>query len=94
MEGRGDVGEMQGYGIHILREGGGRNDEGNGKYQADDDCLELRRNVKQERRLWGRLGEMIIRVGVNPKVVVISYRSVTHEVILFDLESWVLLTAM
>ena len=62
--------------------------------QTDYDLLVVRRNVKQERRLWGRLGEMIIRVGVNPKVVVISYRSVTHEVILFDLESWVLLTAM
>ena len=94
MEGRGDVGVMRGYGIHILREGGGRNDRGNGKDQADDDCLELRRNVKQERRVWGRLGKILRREGAYSKVAEMLYKEVLQVVLLFGSETWVLSAEM
>ena len=62
--------------------------------QMDDELMAVRQNVKQARRLWGRLGEMIRREGAEPIVVEILYREVTQVVLLFVSETWLILAAM
>ena len=42
----------------------------------------------------GEIGEYAKREGVNPKVVKIFYRVETNAVLLFGLETWLLLAAM
>ena len=62
--------------------------------QTDNDCLAVRRNIKQAWRVWGELGNMLRMKGVNPKVTTVFYRPEKQAVILFGLDIWVLLTAM
>ena len=58
--------------------------------QTDDDCLDIRRNIKQSRNVWGRLGELLGREWVYPRVVAMFYRALAQEVLLFGLYTWVL----
>ena len=58
--------------------------------QADDDCLELRRNVKQERKVWGRLGKILRREGAYSKVAEMLYKEVLQVVLLFGSETRIL----
>ena len=62
--------------------------------QTYDDWPLVRRNFKRARRVWGRLGKLLIMEGADPKVAAILYRAVTQAVFLFGLEPWVLSTEM
>ena len=62
--------------------------------QTDDDWPVLRRNFKWARRVWGRLGNMLRREGLDSKVAAMFYRAGVQTVILFGSESWVLYTEM
>ena len=53
--------------------------------QTDDDCPEVRRNIKKGRRVWGGLEKFLIMERVDPKVVTIFYRAVTQVVLRFVL---------
>ena len=44
--------------------------------------------------MWGRLGELLQREGVDPAVSEKSYRAVVQAVLLFGAETWVLLEPM
>ena len=51
-------------------------------------------NVKRECGVWGRLGDMLRRKGLEPKVVAMFYRSVKKAVLLFGSYTCVLLASM
>ena len=46
------------------------------------------------RPFWGRLGTLLRRGGADPRVVAMFYRSVVQLVLLYRLETWVLLEAI
>ena len=62
--------------------------------QMDCDWLEVCQNFKRERKVWGRLGKMIKIEEADIKVSEMLYRAVVQLVLLFGLESWVLLSEM
>ena len=55
---------------------------------------EVGKNVNQSRRVWGALCDILIREGVEPKLAAIFYMAVTHAVVIFFLETCVLLAAI
>ena len=46
------------------------------------------------RSLWGRLGTLLRRGGLEPRVLEMFYRAVVQAILLYELETWVLLAAM
>ena len=62
--------------------------------QKNDDWTEVQRKINRLRRVWGSLGKMPQREGVDSKVVAMFYRAVVQAVLLFGPESWVLLEAV
>ena len=60
----------------------------------DDYWPEVRRNIKSEWKVWGRFMKLLRREGADPRVVEMFYREVTQVVLLFDVETWVILAAM
>ena len=46
------------------------------------------------RLVWGRLGTLLKREGVDPRVLAIFYRAVAQAILLYGLETWFLLAAM
>ena len=63
-------------------------------YQTDDDCPEIELNIMHTRMVWGRLGKLLRWEGVDPRVLEIFYREVEQAVLLFGLDTWVLLWEM
>ena len=51
-------------------------------------------NLGKARRIWGRLARVLGREGADPKVLSFFYTSVTHVVLLFGVETWVLTPCM
>ena len=47
-------------------------------------------NIKKARRSWGRLDRVLDREGADTKVSQTFYIAVTHQVLLFGAETWVL----
>ena len=62
--------------------------------QMYDNWPAVLRNVKQARKIWGRLGKMLQKEGTDIKVLEIFYRAVVQKVILLGLEYWFLSSAM
>ena len=62
--------------------------------QRDNDWPEVRHNVKQAWRVWMRLGDLIRREVVDPKVATMFYREVTQVLLIFGSDTLVLLAAM
>ena len=60
----------------------------------DGDCPVVRLNIKQVWKVYGRLGGFIRREGADLIVSAMFYRAVTQVVLLFCLETWVILAAM
>ena len=58
--------------------------------QTGDDWQAIRMNIKQVRKVWGRLGELPRREGADPRVVEMFYRDLKQTVTLFGLDTWVL----
>ena len=46
------------------------------------------------RSVWGRLGKLMRREGVKPKVSEMFYRAVAQVVLMFGSETWVLLVTI
>ena len=63
-------------------------------HQTDNDGPVVRRKSMRARLVWGRLVNIIIWEGADPKVSELFYREVIKEVLLFGAENWVLLAAM
>ena len=61
--------------------------------QTDDGWLLVRLDIKRERKVWGRLGKILRREGPVPRVLEMFCRVVIQVVILFGLDTWVLLAA-
>ena len=57
---------------------------------TDDDWPAVARNLHRARATWGRLARILGREGADPKVSRMFYIAVTHKVLLFGAESWVL----
>ena len=62
--------------------------------QTYNDCPEVTRNIKQEHRVWGRLGNLLRMEGAYPRVAEILYSAVIQVVLLFGLDTWILSAAM
>ena len=62
--------------------------------QRYNDWPEVIRNINQARRVWGSLGKLLMREGAEPRVATMLYRAVKQELLLFDLETWVILAVM
>ena len=58
--------------------------------RTDDDWPAVARNLQKARVTWGRLVRILGREGADPKVSHNFYIAVTHQVLLFGAESWVL----
>ena len=56
----------------------------------DNDWLAVAGNIQKARVSWGRLARVPGREGADPKVSHSFYTAVTHQVLLFGAESWVL----
>ena len=61
---------------------------------SDDDWPEFRQNFGKARRVWSRLGKLLRREGVEPRVLEMFYRAVVQAVLLFGAEIWVLLASI
>ena len=59
-------------------------------YQTDNDWTEVRQNIKQAHKVWGRLVKILQREKAYIKVLDIFYRAVVQLVLLFGSESWFL----
>ena len=56
----------------------------------EDDWTAVAGNIEKARRSWGRLAKVMGMEGADPKVSRTFYISVTHQVLLFGEETWVL----
>ena len=63
-------------------------------HQADENWPEIFQYVKWERKVWGRLSEMLQREGADIKSLRIFYRAVAQVALLFVSDLWVLLVEM
>ena len=61
---------------------------------TDDNWPAVAGNLRTERVSWGRLARILGREGADPKVSRNLYISVTQQVLLFGVESWVLTKRM
>ena len=52
--------------------------------------LEFLRKIWRARQVWGRLGKLLSRYGVDPIILEKYYRAVVQAVLLFGSETWVL----
>ena len=59
-----------------------------------DDGPVVRQSAKRTQRVWGRLGNILRREGLDIKVVVVFYSLVVRAVLLFRSYYWVLLEAI
>ena len=62
--------------------------------KSDGNWMEVQKNTKWERKVWGRLGNFLQSEGADIKVSTMFYREVVQAVLLFGLEYCVLLTEM
>ena len=60
----------------------------------DDDWPAVAGNIRKARANWGRLARILGREGADLKVTRIFYTAVTHQVLLFGAELWVLTKKM
>ena len=63
---------------------------GNVLTNTDDDWPAVAGNIRKARKNWGRLARILGREGADPKVSRSFYTDVTHQVLLFGAELWVL----
>ena len=61
---------------------------------VDGDWLAVVGNLGKARNSWGRLSRILIREGEDPKVLVKFYKAVAQAVLLFGVETWVLIPRM
>ena len=61
---------------------------------GDDDWLAVVGNLGKARKSWGRLSRILIREGVDPKLLGHFYKAVAQAVLLFGAETWVLILSM
>ena len=62
--------------------------------QTYDDWPDVWRNITRARSVWGRLRTLLQREGTDPRVAEMFYREVVQAILLYGLETWVLLTEM
>ena len=62
--------------------------------QTDDDWTEVRRNIVRARFFWWGLGTLLQWEGADPRVAEIFYRAVVQAILMYGLETWVLLAEM
>ena len=61
--------------------------------QTDDDWPDVRQKNMRARSVWGGLGTLIRREGGYPRVAEMFYRAVVQAILLYGLETWLLLAA-
>ena len=61
---------------------------------TDDDWPAVAGNIRKARVSWGRLARVLGREGADPKVSRSFYTAVTHQVLLFGAETWILTQKM
>ena len=61
---------------------------------TDDDWPAVAGNIRKARVSWGRLAQVLVREGADPKVSQSFYTAVTQQVLLFGAETWVLTRRM
>ena len=59
--------------------------------QTDGDWPAIRQNIMHTRTIWGRLGNLSIHKGADQRVTEMFYRVVAQTVLIFGLETWVIL---
>ena len=62
--------------------------------QLDDDWQAFLRNISKAQQVWGHLEKLLLRVGADPLVLEKFYRMVVRVVLVFGLETWVMLASM
>ena len=62
--------------------------------QLDDDWQAVLRNISKAQQVWGHLEKLLLRVGADPLVLAKFYRMVVRVVLVFGLETWVMLASM
>ena len=61
---------------------------------GDDDWLAVAGNLQKEQKSWGRLYQILIREGSDPKVSGKFYEAVAQAVLMFRAETWILTPRM
>ena len=61
---------------------------------GENDWLVVVGNLWKAQKRWGRLSQILIREGADPKVSGIFYKAVAQAVLLFGAEKWVLTLRM
>ena len=62
--------------------------------QTDGDWPAIRQNIMHTRTIWGRLGNLSRHKGADQRVTEMFYRVVAQTVLIFGLETWVILAVM
>ena len=62
--------------------------------QTDDDWMAVRQNIMRASLVWGRMGTLLRQEGAYPKVLAMFYRAVAQAILLYCLDTLVLLEAM
>ena len=62
--------------------------------RSDDNYTAILRNVRKARRVWNRLGKLLLREGSEPHMSTMFRLVVVQTVVLFGEEPWVLSEAM
>ena len=63
-------------------------------HRADEDWLNVIRDIQRARQFWGRLGKLLRREGSDPIISENFYRTVVQAVLIFGSKTWVLMAAM
>ena len=63
-------------------------------YKTDDYWTVERQNIMRARSVWWRLVTLLRQEEKNPRVLGMFYREVAQAILLYDLETWVLLEKM
>ena len=61
---------------------------------GDDDWPAVVGNLQKERESWGSLSRILILEGVDPVILGYFFKAVTHTVLLFGMETWLLTPRM
>ena len=62
--------------------------------QTNDYWTDVQQNIIHAKLFWGRLGTLLQREGVYPKVLASFYRAVVQAILLYGSETWILLASM
>ena len=62
-------------------------------FEADDDWLEVVKNLAQARKVWSRISRILIREVAAPQVSGLFFKAMAQAVLVFGADTWVVTPA-